>query len=271
MLLVAVSVLSSCSPVKMSMAVPDKFREHADKMPVDGIGNGTGRKEVSFGKYKTSRIKRGWNMDAPRSDRNTGLTVEERVLKAFNIDRKSVTSTQKDKFQFTIVDGRHIAEVFAMERKVSEETRVKTNNRWLGEFNDPKNFQYSFSAVILPQSVSEPESWNLFLYSNYEKKPSGKIFEMPDIEEGGMLASQKDTIVIKTIKVQRLVSDKGKDVNMPFQIPSAYEFRIDDGVAAIIDTWGKVIWMYNELDEQTRLVIAAAASAILLRRIQNTM
>jgi hypothetical protein len=268
---ITTGILFSCKTPKMYMAIPDRFKEQADRMPVNGIGNGTGRKEISFGSYKTSRIKRGWNFTTSREDRNTNVTTEERLLRVFKVEKKSITSTQKDKFSFTILDGNNSAQVYALERKVAEETRVTTNNRWLSEFSDPKKFQYSFSAVILPQSVTQPQTWSLLLYSSHENKPGQKPFQMPDIQEGGILASEKDTIAIKMINVQNMINDKGAEVRFPFPMPMAYEFRIDDGVSAILDTWGKVIWIYKELDEQTKFVIAAASSAILLRRIQNSV
>ncbi|HET9056708.1 MAG TPA: hypothetical protein VFN30_07665 [Chitinophagaceae bacterium] len=268
-LLTTLLLASSCSPVKLQMAIPDRFKEQAEKLPVVGIGNGSNKKPLSFGRYKTSAIKRGWNVSSGRYDRNTKVTLEDRLLKAFNIDRASITKTQKSKFQFSIVDGNHVADVYAMERKVSEETTVHANNKWqwLGEFNIPQKYQYSFSAVILPQTIAKPDVWNLYLYSNYEKKAKTKLFEMPDIEGGGMLIGGNDTIVIRTIKVQKFETDKGKEAEAPFAIPSAYEMRIDDGVCAIIDTWGKILWLYQGLDEQTKLVIASAASAILLGRL----
>ena len=266
------TILFSCSMPRMQMTVPSKFQAQADKMAVNGITqNGRVKRQISFGVYQTSKVKRGWLTTSSREDRNKKVTTEERLLRAFNIDRRSFTSNQRDKFKFTIQDGNNVAEVFAMERKVTEETRTTTSNRWLSDINVGKNFQYSFSAVILLLSNSEQEPWNLFIYSNHEYKPRNKPFELqlPDLQEEGILANKKDTITIKLHSIQTFVNDKGKEVKLLFPLPSAFELKIDDGVTAIVDTWGKIVWMYNGLDEQTKLVIAAASSAIFYRRIHN--
>lgn len=269
---VVIFIFSSCKAPQMFMAVPEQFKAEAEKMPIAGLGNGTGKKGIDFGSYNTSRISRGWNMTTSREDRNTNISSEERVLRAFKIDKKSITNNQKDKFKFTINDGKNTAEVFALERKVSEETRITTNNRWLSELSDPKNFQYSFSAIILLQSINQPSTWNLSLYSSFENKAGKNRFDMTDtngINEGGILSSERDTIIIKSINSQNLVNDKGEPRNLPFKMPTGYELAVDDNVVAVIDFFGKVIWMNSRLSEYKKMAIAAASSAILLRRIHN--
>jgi hypothetical protein len=272
LMVIVISTVVSCKMPRMQMTVPAKFQEQADKMVINGITkNGRVKRQLSFGAYKTSKVKRGWLIKSSRADRNTNVTIEERVLRAFDIDRNSFTSNQRDKFKFSIQNGNHVAEVFAMERKVTEETRTSINSRWLSDISIGKNFQYSFSAVILPLANSAQEPWNLFIYSNHEYKPRKKPFELqlPDVQEEGILTNKKDTITIKLLSIQTFVNDKGKEVKLLFPLPTAYELRIDNGVTAIIDTWGKIVWMYNGLDEQTKLAIAAASSAIFYRRINE--
>lgn len=261
--------IGSCSPMKMQMAVPERFKEQAVEMPVTLAGMGEGRKPINFGSYKTSRIKRGWNITTGRYDRNSNITAEERVLNAFRIERGSMTKTQKDRFQFTIQDGKQIADVYALEREVTEGTQITSKNRFLSDFYQEKSFQYSFSAVIVPGDIDPKGDWSLFMYSTYDWSRPKKFMEMADFNEGGTLIRDQDTIVIRTIKINKVVSNKGQGYSLPFALPMAYEMRLEDGVCAIIDTWGKVVWMYRELDEPTKLAIAATASAILSRRIQN--
>ena len=43
----------------------------------------------------------------------------------------------------------------------------------------------------------------------------------------------------------------------------------DGGVVAIIDILDNAIWMYNDLEPREKLVISSAASAILLKRLQD--
>jgi len=271
-MVIALITFVSCKMPRMQMTVPARFQEQADKMVINGITkNGRVKRQLSFGAYQTSKVKRGWLITSSRADRNTNVTTEERVLRAFNIDRNSFTSNQRDKFKFSIQNGNHVVEVFAMERKVTEEIRTTINSKWLSDLSIGKNFQYSFSAAILPLANSQQEPWNLFIYSNHEYKPRKKPFELqlPDLQEEGILTNKKDTIAIKLLSIQTFVNDKGKEVKLLFPLPTAYELKINNGVTVIIVTSGKIVWMDNDLDEQTKLVIAAASSAIFYRRIHQ--
>ena len=57
---------------------------------------------------------------------------------------------------------------------------------------------------------------------------------------------------------------------MPVKLAAGYELRIDDGVVGIIDTYENNIWVYNDLDKETRFIIASISSAILLRKLETT-
>ncbi len=46
----------------------------------------------------------------------------------------------------------------------------------------------------------------------------------------------------------------------------AVENRIEDGVVAIADIRHGDLWLYNDLDDKTKLIIASAASIMLLRK-----
>lgn len=261
--------LLSCSTSKLFLVIPDQFEAEAEKMQIEGLGNGNGKKSISFGNYTTSQINRGWNVNTSKEDRNTNVEIEERLLRAFNINKKNITSTQKDQFNFTIKNSTNSAQVFALERKISEETRITTNNRWLSDFNKTKNFQYSFSAVIYSKVENSTSTWNLLLYSNLVNKTSNSLFDRYDTEEEGFLTNDTDTIIIKSFKSKNLANEKGEIKNLPFIIPTGYELLFNDQRIGMIDFLGKIIWMNKKLDEQTRIAIAAGSSAILLRRIQN--
>ncbi|MBL7769326.1 MAG: hypothetical protein JNK20_10140 [Flavipsychrobacter sp.] len=175
---------------------------------------------------------------------------------------------QRDKFEYSFTDGKQSVQVFAQEQEISEGARFASNTRWVSEVYREQAFQYAFSARFIPQNTAEREEWNLVMYSNHDwsvKQP----FQAADFNEGGLLVAAGDTLTIKTVRVQRVIDTHGQEHAMPFAIPFAYEFRIGDEVCAIIDTWGKNLWLYKELDESTRSAIAAATTAILSRRIQN--
>ena len=255
-----------CKTATFQIQVPQKFKEQAEKYPVVGMKRGNQKKPISIQSFTTSKIKRGWNITTGRVDRNTIFSPEERLLRAFNINRLNITTTQKDRFSFNISDGQQQAQVAAVEQEITEGVHVATNRQWLSEWFIGKNFKYSFSAIILPTSTPTAE-WQLSLYSMNNPSKKQSLLEKMDIQEGGFLIVGQDTISIKTIKIQQVVDQTGKEHTMPFAIPFAYEMRIADEVCAIIDTWGKILWIYKDLDEPLKLAITSSTAAILLRRI----
>lgn len=260
------SLLAGCKTANFQIQVPQKFKEQAEKYPVTGMSRGNQKKPINIQSFTTSKIKRGWNITTGRVDRNTSFSPEERLLRALNVNRLNMTTTQKDRFSFSISNGQQQAQVAAMEQEITEGVHVTSNRQWLNEWFIGKSFQYSFSAIIVPTSSSTNE-WQLSLYSMSNPGKKQSLLEKMDIQEGGFLIVGQDTISIKTIKIQQVVDQTGKEHMMPFAIPFAYEMRIGDAVCAIIDTWGKILWIYKDLDETLKLAITSSTAAILLRRI----
>lgn len=270
-LFTAMICFAACSTMRLQIAIPEKFKEQAEMIPIKVAGLGQTKKPVSFGNFTTSRINRGWNFKTGTYDRNTTVTTEERLLRAFNIQKGAMTTTQKHRFQFTIRDGSQVAQVYALEREVREGTQIARNSRWLSDIYQDKNMQYSFSALIMPQSINQQEPWNFVLYSSFDWTQRKKLFEVNDVKEGGMLTRGSDTIIIKTVKINKTVSPKGTEHALPFALPMAYEMRIENNVCAIIDPMGRILWLYRDMDEEMKLAVAAVTSALLTRRIQNKL
>lgn len=265
---VLASLFLACGTPNMQIAIPDRFKEQAIQYPVKITGTGEGRKPVQVGPYSTSRIKRGLITTRGRYNRNEQSLLQENLLNLFQIELSSLRSVQRDKFEFSFSDRKQTVQVLAQEQEISEGARFQSNTRWVSEMYREQSFQYAFSARFIPQNPNHGEPWNLVLYSNYDWSIQ-QPFRAADFNEGGLLVAAGDTLTIKTVRVQRVIDKHGQEHAMPFAIPFAYEFRIGDEVCAIIDTWGKNLWLYKELDESTRSAIAAATTAILLRRIQN--
>jgi hypothetical protein len=269
--IVAAMAMCTISCTSIRLAVPDQFSTQATMMEVKGLNSFTGRKSISFGDYRTSKIKRGWHVTSSRPDRNSGITTEERVMKIFGVQNAHSTSKERTKYRYTIQDGNLTAEVYCLEKMVKENWEVKTNVRWLGDISETKNYQYSFSAVVLPLTMKDDEPWQVVYYNDYDrsKDTARRILDMPYVEESGYASNGKDTITIRPVRVTNMVSKSGKKAKIPFKILTGYELRIDDGVIAIIDAFGHNVWFYNELDPPTRLVVASVSSALLLRKVQD--
>lgn len=268
LLTIATCVITiSCNAPKMYVSIPEQFKASAQLIHVNGLRNEWRNKPLEFGVYSTSRIKRGWKITYSKYDRNSDVSSLERVLKAFKIDRASFLETEKDRFCFTIKDTNTFAEVFTKEERVSEITRIGSRDNYGNAHFNQKGFQYSFSAIILPISVSNPAPWKLSLFSQYEQKQRKNLLDIPTIPEVGILTNENDTISIKMIRINKFYNERNETVQMPFGIASIYEMRIGNEVCAILDTWGRNIWLYQNLDQHLKLIISASSTAIMLRRI----
>jgi hypothetical protein len=245
--------------------VPDQFAAKATQMKVSGLSGWQLHPVVTFGKYQTSKVKTGWIISSGGGDRNSGITTEERLLKVFNMDRANITTNSKNKFQYTLQDGNLVADIFCMEKASKEEVTTKTP---LGEFSKTKNFQYSFSAAILPQTIKD-EQWQLVFYNSYEKAKdtARKWFDQPYVEHEGYVTNGKQLIDIRPIITNRVVGKDGKESKTLAKLLMAYELKIGDGVIGVIDVFNKNVWIYNDLDDNLKLVIASVSSAILLRKL----
>ena len=265
-ILIIAAILTSCSTAKL--AVPEKFVAVAEKMPIKGVNSWVFNQKLSFGKYKTSKVKRGWTS----TTEDKYYSIEQRLMKVFNLDNFNSITQQNNRYRYTIEDETSAAQVYCLEKMTREETTIKTNTKLLGDLSRTNNSQYSFSAAILPMKDTTDEPWQLVIYNTYDrsKDTARRLFDLPYVEEEGYVTNGKETINIRPVRVANMTSKSGKQSKFPVKILSGYELRIDDGVIAIIDSLSNQLWVYKELDEPTRLIVAAISSALLLRQLEDT-
>lgn len=264
MLLFAVS----CTTIRL--AVPAQFRAEATQLPVKGLQGFSGKKPVEFGTYHTSRIRRGWNTTSFKKG-FAGASAEALLLTAFAIPNDRLYSNQRTKYQYFIQDGRLGAEVFCQEQLQKEVLDVQTGVDWLGDFSRTEQSLYTFSALLLPYGPQEDKPWVLRFSTHYDrqKDTARKILDMPYLEETGWATNGKDTITVRSLRVNHVTTKKGTEAKLPFKIPTGYELRLDEGLIAIVDAFGKNVWLYNGLDAPTKLIAAALSSALLLRNVKE--
>lgn len=252
------------------LAIPSEFSDNASKMPAKGLG----KKYMSFGSYKTSKIKRGWN---PGSSRRTGSFgqrfIEDRLLRDFGISANNIRAKEKGRFEFTILSGNSWAAIYAREQKETNNLRIKTNSD-LGIFNNMdflKNYEYSFLATIFPDSSMYKEPWKLFISNSYNAftDTTRKFFELATGNEHGYATDGKDSIFIKAIFIKKAIKENGKEAKIPVKMLGGYELRWEDGVVCVIDAIKRNVWMYNDLEEKDKFILSVISSAIMLRRVQD--
>jgi hypothetical protein len=263
--IIAIATLyASCKSAKLNVAVPDQFAANATQMKVSGLNGWKMRPTITFGNYQTSKVRSGWVFTAGGPDRNSGITTEERLMKVFKMSHENVTVNSRNKYQYTIQDGDLVAEVYCMEKTSKEEITTETP---FGSFGKTKNFQYSFTAAILPLTVKD-EPWQLVFYNSYDSKKdtTHKFWERPNIEREGYVTNGKLQIDIRPIFTDRVVGKDGKETKTLIKLLMAYELKIEGGVIGIIDVFNNNVWIYNDLDKDMKLIVASISSAILMRK-----
>ena len=266
----ALFLLTSCTAAKVS--VPDAFSKQATKMEVKGLNGWMINQQLSFGPYQTSKIKRGWDFTSSFQYTKFSTSPEEMLLEVFNIDTDKRNLNQRNKFQYVLESGNQVAEIYATERFNEKQLVYKSNNPYIGNTSATHRYEYAFTAAILPISGKKETPWSLVLVNRYdrEKDTAKKLFDRPYVEEEGYLTDGKENIAIRPLRIENLTTKNGKQTKV-FGGPvlSGYELSWDGGVVAIIDILDNAIWVYNDLEPREKLVISSAASAILLKRLQD--
>jgi len=264
--LILTTTLYSCKSFRL--AIPTQFTEQATQMPVKGWNS---YKKLSFGNYSTSKVKRGIFATSNNRDNSFPLLARESLIQISDVAAHSVTERKRDRLQYTLTGGNQAVEVFATEGNINHYIQVNTPYRWLGDFSIGNHNRYSFSAVLVPVSQKDSRVWELAMY-NEEHPPVDSLgrralFRYP--LERGIATNGVDTITIKQIRVTNTTTSKGKEAKIPFEVPGGYELRMDDGVVCIINKWNHEVWLYNDLDESTKLILSAIASSLMLRKIND--
>ena len=99
LIMILLVTLSSCTAAKLS--VPDKFSAQATKMPVSGLNGWMINQKLSFGPFKTSSIKRGWDFTSSIQYTKFRISPEEMMLRVFDINTDRRNLKQKNNFQYT--------------------------------------------------------------------------------------------------------------------------------------------------------------------------
>ena len=268
--LIAAVALASCTSVKV--AVPEQFSKGATKMPVKGLNGWMVNQQLSFGGYQTSRIKRGWDFQSSVQWTKFRVSPEEMILKVFDIDTDRRNLAQRNKFQYTIQEGDNMAEIYATEKFKEQQLVYKSNNPYIGQVSATRNYEYAFTAAILPLTGADKAPWSLVLVNKYDraKDTARRLFDRPYVEEEGYATNGTENIAIRPLRLEKMTTKGGKDTKVVGgPVLTGYELQWDGGVVAVVDIMDNNIWIYNDLEPSEKLLISSIASAIMLKRMQD--
>jgi hypothetical protein len=103
------------------------------------------RKYVSFGAYKTSKIKRGWYTTTTYTKDN--YSVEANFERFFGVNKYKEISSEKDNFRFSLNNGNAIMEIAALERRRHVNGKIELGKNVpiiLKNFSLPLEYDYTF-------------------------------------------------------------------------------------------------------------------------------
>jgi hypothetical protein len=269
-ILFALLIFSGCTPAKL--AVPHAFSSQATKLPVKGLNGWMVNQKLAFGLYKTSVIKRGWDFSSSVQYTRFRIRPEEAILRVFDIDTDKRNLNQRNRFHYTLEDGRGIAEIYATEKFSEKQLVYKSNNPYIGNASKTLRYDYAFTAAIVPLTNKMDEPWSLVLINRYDaaRDTNRNVFKRPYVEEEGYATNGKESIAIRPLHIEKVTTKSGKDRKVfGGKVLSGYELHWHDRAVAVIDILNNDIWLNNNLQPSEKLVLSSVSSAILLKRMQD--
>jgi hypothetical protein len=269
-MLIAIVTITSCTTAKLPVA--EDFSAQSTKMPVKGLNGWMLNQQLTFGNFQTSKIKRGWDFQGSLQYTKFSIRPEEAILKVFEIDTDNKRLKQKNKFQYTIEGENAIAEVYATEEFTEKQLVYKSNNPWIGSASKTKNYNYAFTAAIVPLTTKNAHPWSLVLINTYDinKDTNRKIFGRPNVQEEGYATDGTESIAIAPMRVDKVAGKEGKETKvLGGNLLGGYQMSIDNKPIAIIDILDNSIRIANNIEQAKKIVVSSIASAILLKRMQD--
>jgi hypothetical protein len=223
------TLLIASHPVKAQKLILSPELADATEMKVKGRQGWQFNQVIRFGEFSTSKVKRGWTKGY-----DLGFTL--RFQKA----------SEKLSYTQMTPEGKQ-AEVLAVSRFKSTEYELVRDF-----LSYPIEQEYTFAGTIIPADTSS-SSWEFIVFN-----PEGTFIRNGDC--GKAQNAQGETIFIHGIQ---------QIEGLPKWMTGAYfgfEF-IQHGktVAAVSTVNNGKVWMQEALNPDTRLIVAALTSALLLR------
>lgn len=219
---------ATCQPARL--VINSDFAKASPGMSVKGrYGLQIGQK-ITFGEYKTSKVRRGWTK---------GYDVPFRVRFRGAKEKLSFTQYGPDEME---------AEVACISRFKSTELTLARDY-----FSLPLDIDNSFAGSI--SFDMGHKVWDFIVFN-----PTGDFLR--DQASAGYARSSNQRIEIKAIRGMEGQPEWLKELSI-----FGHEFLIDGKVVAAVSTVNKgKVWIADHLDSEAKTVIAAIATGLLLRR-----
>lgn len=257
----------ACTTAKVP--VSNEFSSHATRLPVKGLNGWQVNQQLKLGDYSTSNILRGWDFSSSLQYTKFRIRPEEAILRVFDISTDNYSAKEKRNLQYSIYDGTLGTDIYATEKFNEKQLVYKSNNPWIGDASKTRQYEYAFTAAIVPVGMEQKETWSLVLINKYDIRndTAKKLFDKPYVEEEGYATNGKDNIAIRPLRLDKVSTSKGKEQKvLGGKILSGYELSRNDELIAIVDILDNSIWISNTIHQEEKLISASIGTVMMLRK-----
>ncbi|TWI85795.1 hypothetical protein IQ13_0964 [Lacibacter cauensis] len=262
----------SCSTSGILLDLPEEMNgRKVETITIAGVkGKGiTGTKRrLKFDHTYSGMVKDGWHISADLFDKTPGAVfsaeaTRRSLLANLGLDVNDVVSKTVDSYQFSIADTANAFLVFCSQQYLGKSTNYKADGK--ADFSIARQQLSKFRAALIPPAKTAMDEW--YVEMGFDRVTPGGVLAttvregMP--QEKGFLTNKKDTIFIESlfIKAARPANtEKGM-----VKVTGGYMFTFQDQIIGSVDLFNSSCSFFNVMNANQKLVVAAAASALLLR------
>ena len=250
----AILLLSSCAPMKMS--VSDDLKSATDEYTVKGLQGILINQKLSFGDYKTSKVKRSWTKG---SQSRTGIGLGGTPTE----DWVNIISTEyirrKQTVNFSLEAGGHSSDVYCVSRFNSEDLKIgRSENSILNIGMDIFGKGYSSESTYYVQLFTDEDTrpWQLLLDNQAAQARSRSYI-------GYLARTDKEYYTIHPVTK---LEHKGK-TGSTLMGSVGFEIRNPGGKAvAAVSTLDRGMVFLGKVSPEERFLMANVCAALLLQQ-----
>lgn len=247
-------IVAGCSPFKL--AVSGELKSNHDEYTVRGRQGILINQKLSFGEYRTTKVKRSWTKgSSSRSGIGWGGTAQDEWVNIISTEYINRRQT----INFTLSDGKNRAEAFCVSRFQAKDLQVgKSENSILNIALDLAGLGGRSSSIYYVQLFmnTDESPWHLML-DNQAAQAKAKSYT-------GVLAKNRKEFYT-LVPVTRLEKN-GKSGNI-LAGSVGFEFRNPQGRAvAAVSLMDNGMVFLGKTDPEERFLLANACTALLLQQ-----
>lgn len=228
-----IMAIFSCTTPQM--LVDNQLQHQSVHMPVNGRHGWMMNQELEFGSYRTGKVSRGWT-------------------KSYQMDLMVIGfQGTREKYSFTIKDEKNELYTLCANQVKGVDIPI---DRLVNPYTSRDLFSFTiqtkdlFTASIIDNSALN--TWNLLIANRDDFRKNGNYV--------GLITSYTSEPIM-ILPVRKLQDQKSVGMDIV-----GFEFKEGDKIIGAVETInsGKV-WIDNSLDENRKLLLAAASTALLLQ------